>query len=206
MATTGAASRALDARGTTVGRAARRLSTETKQAFKTSEFWAMIALVLAILVSAALIKGGDNGTDEFIARQAWPMSILGAGSFISRGLASPATASPTPTTKAIAAPVTIATDPLQRRLSGSSAGGGLRSAEPACACARALRPPARLGRRHRALITVAGSLATAAVLVLVLAGRRHKFEAALWSAAPWMLALTRCCRSLLLSRVARLGT
>ena len=48
----------------------------------------MIALVLAILVSAALIKGGDNGTDQFIARQAWLyVSILGAGYFISRGLA-----------------------------------------------------------------------------------------------------------------------
>ena len=88
MATTSATNRGLDARGTTVGRVSRRLSTETKQAFKTSEFWAMIALVLAILVSAALIKGGDNGTDEFIARQAWLyVSILGAGYFISRGLA-----------------------------------------------------------------------------------------------------------------------
>ena len=67
----------------------------------------------AILVSAALIKGGDNGTDEFIARQAWLyVSILGAGYFISRGWPSPAAASPTPTIKAIAAPVTIATDPL----------------------------------------------------------------------------------------------
>ena len=46
------------------------------------------------------------------------------------------------------------------------------------------------GRSHRVLITVAGSLATAAVLVLVLAGRRHEFETALWSAAPWILALT----------------
>jgi hypothetical protein len=45
------------------------------------------------------------------------------------------------------------------------------------------------GRRHRA-ITVLGSLATAAALVLVLAGRGHEFETALWSAAPWMLALT----------------
>ena len=71
-----------------VSRATRRLATETKQAFKTSEFWAMIALVLAILVSAALIDGGDNGTDEFIARQAWLyVSILGAAYFISRGLA-----------------------------------------------------------------------------------------------------------------------
>ena len=87
MATTSATNR-LDARGTTVGRVSRRLATETKQAFKTSEFWAMIALVVAILVSAALINGGDNGTDEFIARQAWLyVAILGAGYFISRGLA-----------------------------------------------------------------------------------------------------------------------
>jgi hypothetical protein len=70
------------------GGALRRLTTETKQAFKTTEFWAMVGLVVAILISAALIKGGDNGTDEFIARQAWLyVSILGAGYFISRGLA-----------------------------------------------------------------------------------------------------------------------
>ena len=62
-----------------------RLMTETKQATKTTEFWAMVA---AILISAALIKGGDNGTDEFIARNAWLyVSILGAGYFVSRGLA-----------------------------------------------------------------------------------------------------------------------
>jgi hypothetical protein len=69
-------------------RATRRLATETKQAFKTTEFWAMVGLIVAILVSAAAIKGGDNGTDQFIARQAWLyVSILGAGYFISRGLA-----------------------------------------------------------------------------------------------------------------------
>ena len=74
--------------GTALNRATRRLATETKQAFKTSEFWAMVALVVAILASAALIKGGDNGTDEFIARQAWLyVSILGGAYFISRGLA-----------------------------------------------------------------------------------------------------------------------
>lgn len=67
---------------------AQRLSTETKQAFKTTEFWAMVALVVAVLISAAAIKGGDNGTDEFIARQAWLyVSILGGAYFISRGLA-----------------------------------------------------------------------------------------------------------------------
>ena len=67
----------------------RRLTTETKQAFKTTEFWAMVGVVVAILVSAAVIKGGDtDGTDEFIARQAWLYVAIVAGAyFISRGLA-----------------------------------------------------------------------------------------------------------------------
>jgi uncharacterized membrane protein YbhN (UPF0104 family) len=45
------------------------------------------------------------------------------------------------------------------------------------------------GRRHRALITVVGSLATAAVLVVVLAGRREEFVAALSDAALGVLAV-----------------
>jgi hypothetical protein len=73
---------------TSFGTAARRLVTETKQAFKTTEFWAMLGLIVAILVSAAVIKGGDDGTDQFIARNAWLyVSILGGAYFISRGLA-----------------------------------------------------------------------------------------------------------------------
>ena len=61
---------------------------ETKAAVKTTEFWAMVVLIVTILVSAALINGGDNGTDEFIAKQAWLyVSILGGAYFISRGLA-----------------------------------------------------------------------------------------------------------------------
>ena len=68
--------------------AVRRLATETKQSFKTSEFWAMVVVIVGILVSAAAIKGGDNGTDEFIARHAWLyVSIVAAGYMISRGLA-----------------------------------------------------------------------------------------------------------------------
>jgi hypothetical protein len=72
-----------------LGRAARRLTTETKAAFKTTEFWAMVGIVVAILVSAATIKGGDSGgTDEFIARQAWLyVAIVASAYFISRGLA-----------------------------------------------------------------------------------------------------------------------
>ena len=91
MATTGAtgSNRRVDSsrRTGTRARIAER-NHETKAAFKTTEFWAMVGLVLAILVSAALINGGDNGTDEFIARNAWLyVSILGAGYFVSRGLA-----------------------------------------------------------------------------------------------------------------------
>jgi hypothetical protein len=68
----------------------RRLSTETKQAFKTTEFWAMVLVIVGILVAAATIKGGDTapGTDEFIARQAWLyVAIVAVGYMISRGLA-----------------------------------------------------------------------------------------------------------------------
>ena len=43
------------------------------------------------------------------------------------------------------------------------------------------------GRRHRVPITVVGSLATAAILVYVLAGRRHEFAHALASASIWIL-------------------
>jgi uncharacterized membrane protein YcjF (UPF0283 family) len=88
MATTGATGGDVATSRPEIGRRVRRLTTETKQAFKTTEFWAMVGLIVAILVSAAVINGGDNGTDEFIARQAWLyVAILGAGYFISRGLA-----------------------------------------------------------------------------------------------------------------------
>jgi uncharacterized membrane protein YbhN (UPF0104 family) len=45
-------------------------------------------------------------------------------------------------------------------------------------------------RRHQALLTVLGSLITAAILVVVLAGKRDEFTAALSSAAAWVLAVT----------------
>jgi uncharacterized membrane protein YcjF (UPF0283 family) len=60
-----------------------------------AQFWAMLALVVSILVSAAVIKGGDDGTDQFIARQAWLyVSILGGAYFISRGLAEASSSEP----------------------------------------------------------------------------------------------------------------
>jgi hypothetical protein len=83
------------------GRAARRLATETKQAFKTTEFWSFVGVVAMILISAALIKGGDtgNGTDEFVARQAWLyVSIVTGAYLIGRGLAKSGSGEPyTPT-------------------------------------------------------------------------------------------------------------
>lgn len=45
-------------------------------------------------------------------------------------------------------------------------------------------------RRHQALLTVFGSLVTAVILVLLLAGKRHEFTTALSSAAAWVLAVT----------------
>ena len=74
----------------TLGTAARRLATETKQAFKTSEFWLTVSDIAMILISALVIKGGDsgNGTDEFIARQAWLFVAIVTGAYtIGRGLA-----------------------------------------------------------------------------------------------------------------------
>ena len=73
-----------------------RLTTETKHSSKTSEFVAMVVVIVGILVSAALIKGGDtNGTDEFVARQAWLyVSIVAGAYFISRGLAKSGSSEP----------------------------------------------------------------------------------------------------------------
>jgi uncharacterized membrane protein YbhN (UPF0104 family) len=48
----------------------------------------------------------------------------------------------------------------------------------------------RAARRHRGLITVAGSLAIAALLVWALAGRRREFTDALSAASLWVLAAT----------------
>jgi hypothetical protein len=73
----------------TATRGSNRLSTETKHSFKTTEFAAMVAVIVGILIAAAAIKGGDtHGTDAFIAKQAWLYVAIVASSYmISRGLA-----------------------------------------------------------------------------------------------------------------------
>ena len=69
-----------------------RLASETKQAFKTTEFWAMAAIVAGILIAAAIVGQGDgngNGNvDAFPAQRAWLyIAIVGVGYMVSRGLA-----------------------------------------------------------------------------------------------------------------------
>jgi hypothetical protein len=66
----------------------RRLSTETKAAFKTTEFVAFLAIAAGILISAAVIKATTTHHDVFTAPQAWLyVSIVAVGYMISRGLA-----------------------------------------------------------------------------------------------------------------------
>ena len=78
-----AAARAADANGHGPADQRRRLTTETKAAFKTTEFVAFIAVLAGILVSAAVVDAGD-----FAANQAWLYAtILTVGYMISRGLA-----------------------------------------------------------------------------------------------------------------------
>ena len=72
-----------------------RLSTETKNAFKTTEFWAMVALVVGILVASKVVGddgnngvAGNGGGDAFPAVRAWLyVAIVGSAYMVSRGLA-----------------------------------------------------------------------------------------------------------------------
>ena len=70
------------------GRATNRLTTETKSSYKTTEFFAYLAVLIGILVSAAVITGGGDHADIFTAQKAWLyVTILTVGYMISRGLA-----------------------------------------------------------------------------------------------------------------------
>ena len=65
---------------------ARRLSTETKAAPKTTEFVAFLVVLAGILIAAAMVDETNRG--GFGASQAWLyVTILTFGYMISRGLA-----------------------------------------------------------------------------------------------------------------------
>jgi hypothetical protein len=68
----------------------RRLSTETKAAFKTTEFIAYIVVLAGILIAGAVSKASHYGGnhDPFRADRVWLYAtILTVGYLVSRGLA-----------------------------------------------------------------------------------------------------------------------
>ena len=72
--------------GQTDDRPARRLATETKASFKTTEFIAFVAMVIGVLIAAAVVDEADAG--GLGAKQAWLyVTILTVGYMVSRGLA-----------------------------------------------------------------------------------------------------------------------
>ena len=67
-------------------RSDRRVSTETKAAYKTTELIAYVVTVIGVLVAAAVVDNADAG--GLGAKQAWLyVTILTVGYMISRGLA-----------------------------------------------------------------------------------------------------------------------
>jgi hypothetical protein len=87
MATSHAASTRLPADGrVTAERGTVRRSTETKASFKTTEFFAYLAVLAGTLISAGVVDQADAG--GFGAKQAWLYAtILTVGYMVSRGLA-----------------------------------------------------------------------------------------------------------------------
>jgi hypothetical protein len=64
----------------------RRLSTETKAAFKTTEFFSYLAVLAGVLIAGAVVDSSDAG--GYGARQVWLYAtILTVGYMVSRGLA-----------------------------------------------------------------------------------------------------------------------
>lgn len=71
----------------------RRQTTETKAAFKTTEFLAYVVVLVGILIAGASTSGGTDSSgvhhiDVFNAHQVWlDATILTVGYMVSRGLA-----------------------------------------------------------------------------------------------------------------------
>ena len=67
---------------------ARRLSTETKASFKTSEMVAYVVTFILLLIAGNTVEGKDGGADYFAADKVWLyITLLTVGYMISRGLA-----------------------------------------------------------------------------------------------------------------------
>ncbi len=76
------------ARRTERGGATRRLTTETKVSYKTTEFVAYLVVLVGILIAGNSIEGKDGGADYFAGDKVWLYAtILTVGYMVSRGLA-----------------------------------------------------------------------------------------------------------------------
>jgi hypothetical protein len=65
-----------------------RPSTETKVAYKTTEFVVFLVAVVGVLVASALVGDSDGRGDVFLADKAWfYVTLLAIGYMISRGMA-----------------------------------------------------------------------------------------------------------------------
>ena len=81
--------------GPTRSGALRRLATETKAAFKTTEFYAFLVVLAGLLIAGNTIEGKDGGADYFAADKVWLyVTLLTIGYMISRGLAKAASRDP----------------------------------------------------------------------------------------------------------------
>ena len=66
----------------------RRLSTETKASFKTTEFFAYLGAVVGVLLASQLVGTEDGHEDYFRADRAWFFVVLlTIGYLLSRGIA-----------------------------------------------------------------------------------------------------------------------
>jgi hypothetical protein len=64
------------------------MTTQTKASFKTTEFFAYLAAVAAIVITALAVSGDQNTADPFNAEQALRyITFLTIGYMLSRGLA-----------------------------------------------------------------------------------------------------------------------
>ena len=65
-----------------------RRRTETKSAFKTTEFMAYVAVLAGILIAGLLVDSGSDGNGGFGSQKVWLYAtILTVGYMVSRGLA-----------------------------------------------------------------------------------------------------------------------
>src|SRR3954447_23359137 len=67
-----------------------RLTSETKHSTKTTEFYAMVAIIAGILIASWIVGQGNGNAnvDAFPAVRAWLyVAIVGVGYMVSRGLA-----------------------------------------------------------------------------------------------------------------------